>query len=170
MPTTTSFPSPITPAGWQTYADSEFAFRIAYPKSFTFKKEGIADPSFGWLVEFRAVDNAYLNGYPPGQVEIGIYAMDADTLTNWIAKHTGEFTPTNRSMYWKKTSNLHTAFNVGRPAISFDYEVLGFPVAVHATAFLQNASRVTVFIWWSNPSYASSIQTVAGQMLASYDG
>jgi hypothetical protein len=162
-------PSSIPP-NWQTYSDAEYAFKIAYPPGFIFKREGAADPSSGWLAEYRAVDKTYLNVYPPGQVELAIYSNDADTLPNWITKHTGASSSTDHSRYWQSTSSIQATSAAGRSAIAFDVNVAGFPATGHSTAFMQNSSRIVVVNWWSDASYASSVGEFARQMLATFDG
>src|SRR5579864_1531853 len=170
-PTSSSPPTPSIPPNWQTYSDSTYSFTIAYPSNFTFKKEGGADPTEGWLAEFRAIDNKYLDGYPPGQVEVGIYAYDSDSLTNWIAKHTGTSSPPNHSQYWSSATNIQPTSVVARSAIAFDVTVSGFPVTGHTTAFIQNLTRVIVVNWWStDPANTSTVGDVAKQMLGSFNG
>ncbi len=163
--------TPSTPPGWLTYSDNTYSFRIAFPANFTFKPEGAADPGAGWLAEYRAVDTHYLNTYPPGQVELGIYNYDAGSLADWITKHTGSSSSTNHTLYWQSTSNVQSVSAAGRPAIAFDATVTGFPVPGHSTAFVQNSSRVIVLDWWATDStYAPSISDVARQMLSSFNG
>lgn len=171
-PASTASPSstPSIPPGWQTYSDQTYSFHIAYPPTFTFKQEGSADPAVDWLAEYRAVDSRYLNGYPPGQVEIGVYVNDADTLADWITKHTGS-SSSDHTLYWQNTSDNQSVAAAGRPGIAFTTTVTGFPVVGHSTAFVQNSSRIIVFNWWATDSnYSSSISNVAQQMLASFNG
>ncbi len=97
--------------------------------------------------------------------------MDSDTLESWIAKHTGPSSPSAQTSYWQARSNIAATVVPGRSAASFDYTVDGFPVAAHAVAFLLSASRMVVLDWWAtDASYTSSIQLIAGQMLASFNG
>src|SRR5438105_5925923 len=87
--TSGNLPSPKTPVGWQTYADAQFGFSIAYPPESTVQDEG-GDPASGY--DYRVFDRKYTdpNGYPRGQVEFAIYSRDAASLPEWVARHTGE--------------------------------------------------------------------------------
>jgi hypothetical protein len=163
-PTTTSFPSPTTPTGWQTYTDSLFGFSIAYPPNFTFRSTGSSSDPAG----YRAVDNKYLGGYPPGQVEVNLYSMDSDSVSNWISKHTGPLSaPASQAYYWPSTSNVQETTGPGRPAIYF--EAPAGSITIHATAFLRGSSRVVILDWWSaDPTYSPTVELVAQRMLASF--
>ena len=161
-----SSPTPIVPSGWQTYSDATFAFRIAYPAAFTFKREGNADPVAMWLAEYRAVDNRYLNGYPPGQVELGVYSMNADTLDAWLTLHTGVDQSTHSQFYWAATSNVQAATIVGRAVITFD--VQNGPALVHVTIFRHGVYLIRLDWYSTDSTYSSDIQAVADQMLKSF--
>jgi hypothetical protein len=156
-------PSPSTPAGWQTYTDSGFGFSVAYPRGYTFQSTGSTSDGAG----YRAVDNRYLGGYPPGQVEVNLYSMDGDTVSNWISKHTGPLTaPASEHYYWPSATNVHATIGAGRPAIYF--EAPAESTTIHATAFRQGP-RVAILDWWSkDPTYSTTVQSVAQQMLASF--
>jgi hypothetical protein len=170
-PTDMSIPSPTTPVGWQTYADGEFGFSIAYPPAFVIQNEGSSPDS---VRSYRAYDPQYAtSGYPRGQVEFAIYPKDAATLTDWVAKHTGEPTgPTaNPVTYWVKTSNLQPTTADGRDAIYFEWNTASGPVTVHVIAFFWKTSYVFRLEWWANDSaYLSTIKATAKQMLNSFQG
>src|SRR2546428_2149202 len=101
-------PSPSPSGVWQAYTDQQYGFSISYPPDFTMQSQGTGPP--GGLQVYRAVDNKYVSGYPPGQVELGIYTMDAETLSAWVAKHTGPAeAPSSQGHYWATTTNLTSA-------------------------------------------------------------
>lgn len=162
--------SPSPTGSWQTYTDPKYGFSISYPPGFAFQDQGEGPP--GGLQLYRAVDNRYLNGEPPGQVELGLYPMDADTLSAWITKHTGPSSAAaSQAFYWETTANVTPTSAAGRPAISFDNSSPGGPTTLHATVFQQGSSRVVLFDWWSaDQSYLETIQLLAQQMLASFQG
>jgi hypothetical protein len=162
-----SSPSPAPSGAWQAYTDQQYGFSISYPPDFTFVARDSGLP--GGLQFDRAVETRYANDYPPGQVEIYTYSMDANSLEAWITKHTGPAeAPESQAHYFTNTSNVTTATLVGRQAISFDYSVTGFPAISHAMVFLQTSSRVFLIAWWSDtPQYAATIQPVFRQMLTS---
>jgi hypothetical protein len=162
-----SSPSPSPSGAWQVYTDQQYAFSISYPSNVTFQSQGSGPP--GGLQVYRAVDNRYLRGEPPGQVEVDLLSMDADTLRAWVAKHTGPAeAPSNQEFYWGSVSNLAATTAVSRPALSFDNSAEGFPTTVHAIVFLQDPSRVILVDWWStDPTYAPTIEAVFQQMLTS---
>jgi len=159
--------SPSPSGTWQTYVDQQYGYSISYPPDFTFLARDSGLP--GGLQFDRAVETKYANDYPPGQVEIYTYSMDANSLKAWITKHTGPAeAPESQAHYFTNTSNVTTTTLVGRPAISFDYSVTGFPAISHTTVFLQTSSRVFLIAWWSEtPQYAATIQPVFQRMLAS---
>ncbi len=65
--------SPPPQANWQTYSDATYSFSISYPAGFTLEPQhGV--PGTAIVMLYRAVDTCYLGGYPPGQVEFGVYA------------------------------------------------------------------------------------------------
>lgn len=168
-PTPAPTASASTPAGWQTYTDSQYGFSVAYPSTFTFKTEGPPNIAPGWLREFRAVDNAYLGRYPPGQVEIGVYVMDADSLQAWITKHTGPNGGRPGSpQYWMATPQLQATTAAGRPAFTFDES--GQDTTLHSTVYQAGAEVIRVTWWATDPNYSATIEQVAEQMLASFQG
>jgi hypothetical protein len=168
----TDSPSPLvkspSPSGsWQVYTDQQYGFSVSYPPDFTFQTQGSGPP--GGLQAYRAVDNRNLSGEPPGQVDIDLFSMNADSIRAWVVKHTGPAeAPSNQEFYWGTASNLAATTAAGRPALSFDYSSEGFPTTVHATVFLQSSSRVLLLDWWStDPNYEASIQATFQQMLSS---
>lgn len=163
--------TPTTPNGWTTYTDSQFAFSIGYPPNFTFQKEGPI-PRPGDLMNYRVVDNRFLTGYPPGQVEIGIYQKDADTLAAWVELHRGDAAQTNTvSTYWTQTSNISATTAAGRNAVSFDWTAPGVTTPVHTTAFFIDTSHVFLLSWDANDSsYAQTVMAIAAEMLSSFKG
>lgn len=165
--------APPPTADWLSYKDNKYAFTISYPKGFTFQKSGGADPRPGWLIEYRAVDTCFLGGYPPGQVEMGVYTMDADTLTAWVQKHSDSTCLIGKEYFWA-VSNLRTVTVSARKAVAFDVDASGCPEGtgmIHDTAFLLGTGNVFRISWWSSdPNYVSTVQAIAERMLASVTG
>jgi hypothetical protein len=167
--------TPSIPAGWQTYSDEQYGFSIAYPVGFTFKQEGGAFPVRGWLIEYRAVDTRFLSGYPTGQVEMGVYDKDADTLTAWVRKHSDATCgmPNGTGFFWNVT-NLTVAPAAGRDAVSFDDDTRGCegPQATdHFVVFFLGSNHIFRFSWWSSdPAYIPTVQAIAQTMLSSFSG
>jgi hypothetical protein len=168
-PTNTSLPSPTTPAGWQTYADTQFGFSIAYPPGFAVQNEGGSPAS---VQSYRAYDPQYAtNGYPRGQVEFAIYVKDAASLTDWVARHTGApGGPTaNPVTYWVQTANMQSTTAAGRDAIYFEWNTASGPTTVYVIAFFWKSSYVFRLEWWAVDSgYLSTMDATARQMLNSF--
>jgi hypothetical protein len=171
MPTTSGFPSPTTPAGWQTYTDAQYGFSIAYPPGFALQNEG-SDPDLSQ--SYRAYDpQNTTNGYPRGQVEFAIYVKDAASLSDWVARHTG--TPggatANPVTYWVATSNMQSTTAAGREAIYFEWSTASGPTTVHVIGFFWKSSYVFRLEWWAADSvYLSTMEATATQMLSSLQG
>jgi hypothetical protein len=165
--------SPSIPSGWKTYSDQTYGFSISYPDTFTFKQEGGAFPARGWLIEYRAVDTRYLGTYPSGQVEMGVYTKDANTLTAWVQKHSDATCgmPNSTAFFWN-VSNLKTTTAAGRDAVSFDDNSKGCegPQSTnHFTVFFLGSNHVFRFNWWaSDANYSPTIEAIADKMLASF--
>jgi hypothetical protein len=121
---------------------------------------------------YRVVDNRYLTGEPPEQVDLAILTMDADNLTAWIKKHTGSSSaPPSQQYYWESTSNVVATTAAGRSAVRFDNSAQGFPATVHGIIFLLTPSRIFNLAWWSTRAEsATTIGSVAQEMLASFKG
>jgi hypothetical protein len=169
-PTSTSLPSPTTPAGWHTYTDTQFGFSIAYPAGSTVQDEG-ASP--GDVQSYRAFDPKFTdaNGYPRGQVELGIYAKDAASLTDWVARHTGPASGATADpiTYWTETSKPQSIRATGRDAIYFEWTTASGPTTVHVIAFIWKVSYVFRLEWWAVDSiYLSTMEATGRQMLASF--
>lgn len=170
-PPPTNLASPTTPAGWQTYTDSQFGFSIAYPPGFDFQNEGAGLDS---SQSYRTYDpQSASNGYPRGQVEFAIYAKDAASLADWVARHTGPpGGPTaNPITYWDKTSNIQSTIAAGRDAIYFEWTTASGPTTVHVIAFFWKSSYVFRLDWWAVDSvYLSAMEATGRQMLDSFQG
>jgi photosystem II stability/assembly factor-like uncharacterized protein len=183
-PTPTSTPAsstrtspcvPVAPppplATWQAFTNAQYGFAIAYPPGYTLKSEGGANPATGWLAEFRAVDSCYLDVYPPGQVEMGVYTKDADTLTAWVNKHS--VAKCTDPGFFPGVSNMRSVTVAGRDALAFDdvYTGCEFSGVVHTTVLLLGSGNVFRIDWWAtDPNYAPTLQAIADQMLASLKG
>jgi hypothetical protein len=115
------------------------------------------------------VDSRYLTGYPPGQVELDVFVLDADTLTAWVAKHTGPAeAASSKEFYWGSVANLAATTVSGQPGLAFDYSSEGSLIAVHSAVFMQGSSRVFLVDWWAGDSVTeATIKPVFQQMLAS---
>jgi len=169
-------PSPSQPAGWKTYTNTQFGFSISYPPSFVVENSlnpGMTLPP-GWLLEMRVVDRRFLGKIPPGQVEFGVRANDAGTLTAWVQKHTGPCgSPNSSEYYWDKVSNVTPVNAAGREALTFDWnqQACGTPYTLHLTAFVLQTSHVFLFSWYSqDAAYSETLKRIADQMLASFSG
>jgi hypothetical protein len=78
-------PSP-PPPDWVSYSDSQLNFSLRLPPNFTVQVEGGA-PDF--VRSYRAYDpQQAVNGYPRGQIEFAIYTKDANSVRDWVARHT----------------------------------------------------------------------------------
>lgn len=163
---------PTTGSGWSVYTSTTYGFSIGYPASFvvqsTQNPDGTLPP--GRVLEMRAVDTRYEGGYPPGEVDFGVYVKDADSLTGWIQKHTGPCASSLSSMfYWDASSNLVSTSAGGRDVVTFDWlHPCGQTYPLHESVTFLGASYVLrINAWYSNPSYAPTVEQTARAMLAS---
>jgi hypothetical protein len=168
-------PSPTSPTSLvkcedlpdKTYTSDTFRFSIGCPANFSWQTYG---PMPGRLFHARTVDDKYLNGFPPGEVEISA-AVDTDnSLRDWVASHVGQASSGDLNHFWDSTSNLADIQIAGRPAIGFDYVLAGpdSPVNFHAAAFVLPEGSVFLIDWWAFSSdYGPVIASVAQQMIAS---
>jgi len=159
-------PSPsAADSQWPTYTDADYKFTVSYPPSFTFQRQH-GSPGTGLLMLYRAVDPIYLNTYPPGQIEIGIYSMDTLTLSGWVAKHSGPPRSTNLTRYWTAGTNQNAVTSRSPSGLSFDWLPDTGSPTIHATALFLGASQVLVLDWWSNnPSDAATLEPYYQRML-----
>jgi len=151
----------------QTYTSDDFRFSIGCPTNFSWQTYG---PIPGRLFYARAVDDKYLSGYPAGQVEISVVVNSGNSLGDWVASHIGQPGSGDPAHFWDSTSNLADIQIASRPAIGFDYVLMGpeSPVNFHAAAFLLPEGSVLLIDWWANSTdYAPGIASVAQQMIAS---
>jgi len=173
-PSPTSSPTAIAspPAGWQVYRDDQFGFSIFYPPGFVVDNPGSNTLPAPWLRERRVVDKQYQNVSPPGQIDIGVYSIDADTLTAWVQKHTGPCgSQVSNAFFWDVVRNLTTVTAAGRQAVSFDWDMssCGASLTVHETAFFMGSAYVFRLDWWAlDPAYATTLQQYAQQILATF--
>jgi hypothetical protein len=163
-PTPSAVATPTT--NWLSYSDPDYRFSVLYPPSFTFERQhGVTGT--GLLMAYRAVDPVYQNSEPPGQLEIAIYSKDADTLTGWVAKHSGPPTSPDLTRYWIAATNQSPVTVNGQPGLAFDWVPDTGARTVHATACFLGTAYVIVLQWWStDPSYAPTLQQYYQQMLA----
>jgi hypothetical protein len=151
----------------QTYTSDSFRFSVGCPNNFTWQTY---NQSPGRLFHARAVDDKYLNGYPAGEVEISVAANSGNSLRDWIASHTGTQSSADANHFWDSTSNLTDLQIAGRPAVGFDYLLVGpeSPSVFHAAAFLLPQGSIFLMVWWSySGDYGPTIASVAQQMIAS---
>jgi hypothetical protein len=165
-PSPSAWPSP-TGSQWSTYTDSDYHFSISYPPGFTFERQHGVEGT-GLVMTYRAVDSRYLSGYPPGDIDIGIYTKDADTLAGWVAEHTGPVTSSDMGRYWSPVTNETPVTVAGHAGLSFDWVGDSDPLTLHDTAVFLGTAYVLTIGWWSSvPVYASSMQRYHQQMLQS---
>jgi hypothetical protein len=171
-PAQTGSPAPIaasspvlSPSQWPRYDDATYKFSISYPPTFTFERQhGIAGSDI--LMLYRAVDPAYLKGYPPGEVEIGMYAKDADSLDAWVTKHSGPPSPTEDNRHWSAVTNRATVTVAGRDGISFDWSPDSGKSVIHSTCVFLGTTYVLMVAWWTTDAkYSDTIQHHHQQML-----
>jgi hypothetical protein len=181
VPTTSASPSqqqasPSPPAATlvrcedlqdQTFTSDTFRFSIGCPANFSWQTFA---PSPGRLFDARSVDDRYLNGYPAGEVDISVVANGGNSLRDWVASHIGQQGSSDAGHFWDSTSNLADIQIAGRPALGFDYVLVGpeGPPTFQAAAFLLPEGSVLLMDWWAYSSdYRPAIAAVAQQMLAS---
>jgi len=149
----------------QTHPSDTFRFTIACPSNFTW----FSLRSPGRLFSARVVDDRYLTGYPAGEVDIATVLNSGNSLNDWVAAHIGKPYTADGNHFWDSTSNLTSIQIDGRPAIGFDYVMVGpdGPAAFHAAAFLLPEGSVFLIDWWAfSGDYATVIAGVAQQMIA----
>ncbi len=122
---------------------------------------------------YRAVDNCYLGGYPPGQVELGVYTKDADTLNAWVQKHSDtDCGGANSTAFIFGVSSLTATTAAGHDAVSFDDQGSGCGGPAykgHSTVFFLDLQHVFMLDWWtSGPDHAPTVQAIGSQMLATF--
>jgi hypothetical protein len=124
-----------------------------------------------WPFHGRIVEDKYRTGYPPGQIEIAIRALDSDSLRHWIERHTGDPMAHPEANYWNSVSNVRDLTVAGEPAVRFDYVMRGpeAPDDVHAVALIVNGKYVLLIDWWAytQTGYLDRIAKVADSTVAS---
>lgn len=175
-PTETSSPLPTAPpteGPWQTYTDKDYGFSIDYPPSFVVEFFDTTGRQ-GWLKEMRFVDKEFFGTeeYPAGQVELGVYLKDADTLNEWVSKHSTAsdvaFQTDRSTYYFFDVRNVSHVTAVGRSAVSFDSPPHGDAPALHALAFFSGSFVFRIDWFAEESSYATTIRPIFERMLASY--
>ena len=151
----------------QTYTSDAFRFGIGCPSNFSWQTYGQVA---GRLFHARAVDDKFLNGRPAGEVDVAVAANSGNSLREWVASHVGQPYSSDATHFWDSTSNLTDIQIAGRPAIGFDFVLVGpdSPVNFHAAAFVLPEGSVLLIDWWASSSdYGPTIGSVAQQMIAS---
>ena len=171
-PSSSASPSPSpssSPAQWPVYTDADYHFDISYPSGFTFLKEG-GSPGTGMLQAYRAVDPAYLNTYPPGQVEIAIYTKDADSLAAWVTKHSGPAGSNDLTRYWSPVTNQAPVALASQSGLAFDWVPDQGGGPIHAEVAFLGTTYVFLIQWWaSEPSYEATVTDNYARMVASLE-
>jgi hypothetical protein len=165
-----SSPPPI--ASWHQYSDATYGFKISYPPGFQFEPlQGVAGTAIVML--YRAFDDCYAAVGPPGQVELGVYRRDADTLAAWVEKHSDvDCAGSNTTAFIFGVSNAHSVTVDGRAAIAFDDKSSGCGGPASSgqeTAFLLSAQYVFMVGWWTaGPDYAPTMSQIMSEMLSMF--
>jgi hypothetical protein len=116
---------------------------------------------------YRAVDPAYTNAYPPGEVDIAVYMKDADSLSSWVAMHSGPPGSSPKTRYWSPVANEAVTTVAGRTGLFFDWTPDTGPPIIHTTAVFLGTSYVLTFDWWSSDAaYAPTVQQYEQRMLS----
>jgi hypothetical protein len=166
-PTSASPTSSPSPAQWPVYTDSDYHFSISYPAGFVVERHP-SDGRTGLLVSYRAVDPIYQNGYPPGDLDFAVYAKDANSLSDWVTKHSGSSGSTDITRYWTPVAN-ETPTTIGNSAaLSFDWVPDMGDRTLHATILFFGSAYVLLVQWWSNDAtYVDTLNKDYVQMLNS---
>jgi hypothetical protein len=175
QPSTPASPSPVAGSALikcenlpqQTYTSDTYRFTIDCPSNFSWQTYA---GSPGRLFHARAVDDRYLSGYPAGEVEVSVASNAGNSLNDWVASHVGKPSTADDNHFWDSTSNPTSIQIDGRPAIGFDFVLVGpeSPTNFHAAAFLLPEGSVFFIVWWSySVDYAPTIAGVAQQMISS---
>ena len=154
----------------QIYVNNDFGVSISCPSNFMWQTYPAFQPIPALVFHARAVDKQYIANYPPGQVQIQLYSMDADTLRAWINKHIGPQMSTDPQHYWDTTSNVSDVTMAGRSALAFDYTLFGpeAPETNHAVAVVHGSKYVLVVEWWAyQASYRATIGSIGEGMVTS---
>lgn len=115
---------------------------------------------------YRAVESKYASGYPPGEIAIGIYTKDADTLSGWVTKHSGPPSSSDPNRYWTPVMNQSTVTISGRSGLSFDWVSDDGGITNHSVVVFLGTTYVLLVGWWSNDSsYVVTLQQDAQRML-----
>lgn len=115
---------------------------------------------------YRVVDPAYLNEEPPGQIELAVYANDATSLTDWVAKHSGPPVSNDPGRYWSPPANVAAVMVNNQNGLSFDWTPDSGPPVVHATCIVLQSKYILVIDWWSSdPNYALTLSAYFQEML-----
>lgn len=153
----------------QRYTSTEYGFTVQCPAGFwwgTF--HGV--PA-GWLSAYRTVDDRYVNGYPPGQIELGVRNFDSDTLRHWIDQRVGPPLSTDGSHIWDSVSNVREISVAGSAGFAFDCIMTGpeSPDNFRAVALVLQSKFVLVIDWWAYAStgYGPAIGKVADALVSS---
>ena len=153
----------------QGYTSAEYGFGVQCPAGFWWGTFHNAPP--GWLSLYRTVDDRYLNGYPAGQIELGVRNFDSDTLRHWIDKRVGPPMSTDGIHIWDSVSNVREISVGGSTGLAFDYVMTGpeSPDNFHAVALVLQSKFVLVIDWWAYVAsgYGSAIGKVADALVAS---
>jgi hypothetical protein len=153
----------------QRYTSKEYGFSVQCPTGFWWGTFHNAPP--GWLSLFRTVDDRYVNGYPEGQIEMGVRNFDSDTLRHWIDQRIGPPFSTDGIHIWDSVSNVREISAGGSTGLAFDYVMTGpeSPNNFHAVAVVLQSKFVLVIDWWAyeQSGYGPTIAKEADALVAS---
>jgi len=151
------------------YTDPTYSFSIAYPPSFSFEVQHPSPPAN--LQLYRAVDKNYLCGYPLGQIEMGVYRNDMNSLTAWVQKHTNAGTADD-TKFLIGVTGLKAVTVANREAVAFqEVGVYEGPGSIYVTAFSFGSGLIFLIDWWSyEPAYLQTVQGIGQQMVSSFIG
>lgn len=165
--------SPPPTSAWLRYSDAGYGFSISYPPAF--EVDGHTSPSDSEIRALYRVVDKCLQQFPPGQIELGVFTYDANSLTAWVQKHSDvDCAGSNTSAFIFGVSNMHSVTVAGRAALTFDdkFSGCGGPAGSgQETVFLLSPNYVFMLGWWAARSaYAPTISAVASKMLGTFTG
>ena len=174
-PSTPPSPSPSRTAEWQTYTDPTYGFSLSYPPTFVLDNPTTGPLTPGWLLERRIVDAQFVSGYPPGDIDFGVYAFDSTTLDGWVRQHTGPCgSPNSKEFYWDNVVNLSPVTVASRAGQAFDWDQrsCGPNLVLHETVFLFSNDTYVFRLDWlaSSADYSGTIQTTGQQVIQTFVG
>jgi hypothetical protein len=153
----------------QRYTSTAYGFSVQCPSGFWWGTFRNAPP--GWLSLYRTVDDRYVNGYPAGQIEIGVRNLDSDSLRHWVDQRVGPPYSSDGSHIWDSVTNVREISLAGSTGLAFDFVMAGSesPYNFHDVALVLQSKFVLVIDWWAYAAsrYGPAIGKVADAFVAS---